>query len=78
MLSARALSKTDTKTVSQQEHLTFFLRKKCLSSYDFRFCFIQADVLEYYDKTVNSPSGSFYIPAVLRVCPYSEVILFVY
>jgi len=30
--------------------------------------FIQADVLEYYDKTVNSPSGSFYIPAVLRVC----------
>ncbi|XP_028761225.1 uncharacterized protein LOC114719840 isoform X1 [Neltuma alba] len=29
----------------------------------------KADVLEYYDQTVNSPSGSFYIPAVLRV-PY--------
>ncbi|KAL0291441.1 UNVERIFIED_CONTAM: hypothetical protein Scaly_2637000 [Sesamum calycinum] len=24
----------------------------------------KADVLEYYDQTVNSPSGSFYIPAV--------------
>ncbi|KAJ4979986.1 hypothetical protein NE237_010766 [Protea cynaroides] len=29
----------------------------------------KADVLEYYDQTVTSPSGSFYIPAVLRV-PY--------
>ncbi|GAB2295383.1 hypothetical protein Dimus_029556 [Dionaea muscipula] len=29
----------------------------------------KADVLEYYSRTVNSPSGSFYIPAVLRV-PY--------
>ncbi|CAL0317129.1 unnamed protein product [Lupinus luteus] len=29
----------------------------------------KADVLEYYAQTVNSPSGSFYIPAVLRV-PY--------
>ena len=29
---------------------------------------MQADVLEYYDQTVSSPSGSFYIPAVLRVC----------
>ncbi|GAB2211060.1 hypothetical protein Droror1_Dr00016351 [Drosera rotundifolia] len=29
----------------------------------------KADVLEYYDRAVNSPSGSFYIPAVLRV-PY--------
>lgn len=28
----------------------------------------QADVLEYYDQTVNSPNGSFNIPAVLRVC----------
>ncbi|KAL8126671.1 uncharacterized protein LOC141720981 [Apium graveolens] len=27
----------------------------------------KADVLEYYDRTVNSPSGSFFIPAVLRV-----------
>ncbi|CAL8167229.1 unnamed protein product [Prunus armeniaca] len=27
----------------------------------------KADVLEYYDQTVNSPNGSFYIPAVLRV-----------
>ncbi|KAK9664674.1 hypothetical protein RND81_14G060600 [Saponaria officinalis] len=27
----------------------------------------KADVLEYYDQTVNSPSGSFNIPAVLRV-----------
>ncbi|KAJ3707285.1 hypothetical protein LUZ61_010990 [Rhynchospora tenuis] len=27
----------------------------------------KADVLEYYDQTVSSPSGSFYIPAVLRV-----------
>lgn len=26
-----------------------------------------ADVLEYYDQTVSSPQGSFYIPAVLRV-----------
>lgn len=28
---------------------------------------LQADVLEYYDQTVPSPRGSFYIPAVLRV-----------
>ncbi|GAU48464.1 hypothetical protein TSUD_324140 [Trifolium subterraneum] len=39
----------------------------------------KADVLEYYDKTVNSPSGSFYIPAVLReervaLCGQSETI----
>ncbi|XP_021738256.1 uncharacterized protein LOC110704752 isoform X1 [Chenopodium quinoa] len=27
----------------------------------------KADVLEYYDQTVNSPNGSFNIPAVLRV-----------
>nr|GEX23227.1 HNH endonuclease [Tanacetum cinerariifolium] len=27
----------------------------------------KADVLEYYDQTVNSPNGSFYIPAVLRI-----------
>ncbi|XP_068635406.1 uncharacterized protein [Aristolochia californica] len=27
----------------------------------------KADVLEYYDQTVASPSGSFFIPAVLRV-----------
>ncbi|PKA50919.1 hypothetical protein AXF42_Ash007574 [Apostasia shenzhenica] len=27
----------------------------------------KADVLEYYDQTVSSPSGSYYIPAVLRV-----------
>ncbi|KAG9452031.1 hypothetical protein H6P81_004935 [Aristolochia fimbriata] len=27
----------------------------------------KADVLEYYDQTVSSPSGSFFIPAVLRV-----------
>ena len=25
-------------------------------------------MLEYYDQTVNSPNGSYYIPAVLRVC----------
>ncbi|KAL3534818.1 hypothetical protein ACH5RR_003279 [Cinchona calisaya] len=31
-----------------------------------------ADVLEYYDQTVNSPSGSFYIPAVLGYCSSSE------
>ncbi|WJX77688.1 hypothetical protein P8452_60972 [Trifolium repens] len=34
----------------------------------------KADVLEYYDKTVNSPSGSFYIPAVLRVRHLLQVI----
>ena len=28
---------------------------------------MQADVLEYYDQTVSSRSGSFYIPAVFRV-----------
>lgn len=33
-------------------------------------CNFQADVLEYYDQTVNSPGGSFYIPAVLRVWYY--------
>ena len=32
------------------------------------YLLFQADVLEYYDQTVSSPSGSFYIPAVLRVC----------
>ncbi|KAF3781511.1 hypothetical protein EJ110_NYTH36900 [Nymphaea thermarum] len=30
----------------------------------------KADVLEYYDQTISSPSGSFYIPAVLRVSNY--------
>ncbi|GLT52953.1 hypothetical protein SLA2020_262590 [Shorea laevis] len=34
----------------------------------------KADVLEYYDQTVNSPSGSFYIPAVLRVPNLLQVI----
>ncbi|XP_010036191.2 uncharacterized protein LOC104425250 [Eucalyptus grandis] len=34
----------------------------------------KADVLEYYDQTVNSPSGSFYIPAVLRVPHLLQVI----
>ncbi|KAI5427797.1 uncharacterized protein LOC127126652 [Lathyrus oleraceus] len=34
----------------------------------------KADVLEYYDKTVNSPSGSFYIPAVLRIRHLLQVI----
>ncbi|WVZ04959.1 hypothetical protein V8G54_018305 [Vigna mungo] len=33
-----------------------------------------ADVLEYYAKTVNSPSGSFYIPAVLRVPHLLQVV----
>ncbi|XP_030525989.2 uncharacterized protein LOC115737782 isoform X3 [Rhodamnia argentea] len=33
-----------------------------------------ADVLEYYDQTVDSPSGSFYIPAVLRVPHLLQVI----
>lgn len=36
--------------------------------------FLQADVLEYYDQTVNSPSGSFYIPAVLRVPHLLQVV----
>ncbi|KAI3413066.1 HNHc domain-containing protein, partial [Psidium guajava] len=34
----------------------------------------KADVLEYYDRTVDSPSGSFYIPAVLRVPHLLQVI----
>ncbi|XP_059463661.1 uncharacterized protein LOC132192362 isoform X2 [Corylus avellana] len=34
----------------------------------------KADVLEYYDQTVNSPNGSFYIPAVLRVPNLLQVI----
>ncbi|XP_031383841.1 uncharacterized protein LOC116197745 isoform X3 [Punica granatum] len=34
----------------------------------------KADVLEYYDQTVNSPSGSFNIPAVLRVPHLLQVI----
>ncbi|QCD97323.1 HNH nuclease [Vigna unguiculata] len=34
----------------------------------------KADVLEYYTKTVNSPSGSFYIPAVLRVPHLLQVV----
>ncbi|GMJ11802.1 hypothetical protein HRI_004849400 [Hibiscus trionum] len=34
----------------------------------------KADVLEYYDQTVNSPSGSFYIPAVLRVRHLLQVV----
>ncbi|KAL0405073.1 UNVERIFIED_CONTAM: hypothetical protein Sradi_2148100 [Sesamum radiatum] len=34
----------------------------------------KADVLEYYDQTVNSPSGSFYIPAVLRVPHLPQVV----
>ncbi|KAJ7976363.1 HNH endonuclease [Quillaja saponaria] len=34
----------------------------------------KVDVLEYYDQTVNSPSGSFYIPAVLRVPHLLQVI----
>ncbi|CAN1177387.1 hypothetical protein LINPERHAP2_LOCUS33075 [Linum perenne] len=34
----------------------------------------KADVLEYYDQTVNSPSGSYYIPAVLRVRKLLQVV----
>ncbi|XVF06233.1 hypothetical protein REPUB_Repub06bG0030000 [Reevesia pubescens] len=34
----------------------------------------KADVLEYYDQTVNSPSGSFYIPAVLRIPHLLQVV----
>ncbi|ESQ33958.1 hypothetical protein EUTSA_v10008350mg [Eutrema salsugineum] len=34
----------------------------------------KADVLEYYDQTVDSPSGSFYIPAVLRVPHLLQVV----
>ncbi|XP_061355265.1 uncharacterized protein LOC133299797 isoform X2 [Gastrolobium bilobum] len=34
----------------------------------------KADVLEYYAQTVNSPSGSFYIPAVLRVPQLLQVV----
>ncbi|KAL1213801.1 hypothetical protein V5N11_009979 [Cardamine amara subsp. amara] len=34
----------------------------------------KADVLEYYDQTVNSPSGSFCIPAVLRVPHLLQVV----
>ncbi|KAK1271281.1 hypothetical protein QJS04_geneDACA013014 [Acorus gramineus] len=32
----------------------------------------KADVLEYYDQTVSSPQGSYYIPAVLRVTACSR------
>ncbi|KAI3688063.1 hypothetical protein L1987_81769 [Smallanthus sonchifolius] len=34
----------------------------------------KADVLEYYDQTVNSVNGSFYIPAVLRVPHLLQVV----
>lgn len=34
----------------------------------------KARVLEYYDQTVSSPSGSFYIPAVLRVPQLLQVV----
>ncbi|XP_022882596.1 uncharacterized protein LOC111399483 [Olea europaea var. sylvestris] len=34
----------------------------------------KADVLEYYDQTVNSPGGSFYIPAVLRIPHLLQVV----
>ncbi|KAG8389227.1 hypothetical protein BUALT_Bualt02G0206900 [Buddleja alternifolia] len=34
----------------------------------------KADVLEYYDQTINSPNGSFYIPAVLRVPHLLQVV----
>ncbi|TYJ01023.1 hypothetical protein E1A91_A13G125800v1 [Gossypium mustelinum] len=34
----------------------------------------KADVLEYYDQTVNSPSGCLYIPAVLRVPHLLQVV----
>ncbi|MED6167788.1 hypothetical protein PIB30_006068 [Stylosanthes scabra] len=34
----------------------------------------KADVLEYYAKTVSSPNGSFYIPAVLRVPHLLQVV----
>ncbi|KAK9098060.1 hypothetical protein Syun_025105 [Stephania yunnanensis] len=35
---------------------------------------LQADVLQYYDRTVNSSNGSFYIPAVLRVPHLLQVV----
>ncbi|KAL2501467.1 HNH endonuclease [Forsythia ovata] len=34
----------------------------------------KADVLEYYDQTVNSPGGLFYIPAVLRIPHLMQVV----
>ncbi|KAI3471484.1 hypothetical protein Pfo_028134 [Paulownia fortunei] len=43
-------------------------RAMCLEFMD------KADVLEYYDQTINSPSGSFYIPAVLRVPHLLQVV----
>jgi hypothetical protein len=40
------------------------------------FFIFQADVLEYYDQTVSSPSGSFYIPAVLRVGTHLSLVTY--
>ncbi|WOK99455.1 hypothetical protein Cni_G08167 [Canna indica] len=34
----------------------------------------KADVLEYYDQTVSSPQGSFYIPAVLQIPHLLQVV----
>ncbi|KAK1297074.1 hypothetical protein QJS10_CPB15g02110 [Acorus calamus] len=34
----------------------------------------KADVLEYYDQTVSSPQGSYYIPAVLRIPHLLQVV----
>ncbi|CAL1382244.1 unnamed protein product [Linum trigynum] len=43
-------------------------RAICLESME------KADVLEYYDRTINSPGGSYYIPAVLRVPHLLQVV----
>ncbi|GMP50428.1 hypothetical protein CsSME_00017049 [Camellia sinensis var. sinensis] len=43
------------------------IQKSCWKLCPFHFFIIYADVLEYYDQTVNSPSGSLYIPVVLRI-----------
>ncbi|KAM5549173.1 hypothetical protein ABKV19_000551 [Rosa sericea] len=47
--------------------ISFATTKWKCGQFDRAVCFLsEADVLEYNDQTVNSPSGSFYIPAVLR------------
>ncbi|XP_057543044.1 uncharacterized protein LOC130821343 isoform X2 [Amaranthus tricolor] len=56
-----AYSRKGIFIASAKVNVVCWKRAICLEFMD------KADVLEYYDQTVNSPNGSFNIPAVLRV-----------
>uniref|UniRef100_A0A803MMB1 HNH nuclease domain-containing protein n=1 Tax=Chenopodium quinoa TaxID=63459 RepID=A0A803MMB1_CHEQI len=56
-----SLDQAEEENIERPVNVVCWKRAICLEFTE------KADVLEYYDQTVNSPNGSFNIPAVLRV-----------